>query len=155
MQSGGFAKGQAELKAAERDRKSQWQDLSDLGVCGPGENCPFGKHKDISGNIPLHTSVYSTEDGFQICAHMYTLSFFFLNRTLYMCVCIHIYMDLPVGSDSKGPPAMWETWVRSLDWEDPLEEGMATHSRIFALRIPRMEEPGELQSMGSQRVGHD
>ena len=52
----------------------------------------------------------------------------------------------------KNPPAMQETWVRSLDWEDPLEEGMATHSSILVWRIPRTEEPGGLQSLGSQRV---
>ena len=55
----------------------------------------------------------------------------------------------------KNPPAMWETWVRSLGWEDPLEEGMATHSSILAWRIPWTEEPGGLTSMGSHRVGHD
>jgi len=55
----------------------------------------------------------------------------------------------------KNLPAMWETWVRSLDQEDTLEKGMATHSSILACRIPRTEEPGGLQSMGSQRVGHD
>ena len=55
----------------------------------------------------------------------------------------------------KNPPAMWETWVRSLGWEDPLEEDMATHSSILAWRIPWTEEPGELQSIGSERVGHD
>ena len=55
----------------------------------------------------------------------------------------------------KSPPAMWETWVQSLGWEDPLEEGMAIHSNILACRIPQTEEPGGLQSMGSHRVGHD
>ena len=55
----------------------------------------------------------------------------------------------------KNPPAMWETWVRSLCWEDPLEEGMATHSSILAWRIPWTEEPGGVQSMGSQRVRHN
>ena len=55
----------------------------------------------------------------------------------------------------KHLPAMWETRVRSLDREDPLEKEMATHSSILAWRIPWMEEPGRLQSMGSQRVGHD
>ena len=54
----------------------------------------------------------------------------------------------------KNPPVMRETWVRSLCWEDPLEESMATHSSIFAWKIPRTEEPGGVQSMGSQRVGH-
>ena len=53
----------------------------------------------------------------------------------------------------KNLPAMGETWVQSLDWEDALEEGMATHSSFLAWRIPRTEEPGGLQSMGSQRVG--
>ena len=55
----------------------------------------------------------------------------------------------------KNPPAMWETWVRSLGWEDPLEKGMATHSSILAGRIPWTEEPGRPQSMGLQRVGHN
>ena len=55
----------------------------------------------------------------------------------------------------KNPPVMWETWVQSLGWEDPLEEGMATHSSILARRIPWIGEPGRLQSMGSQRVRHD
>ena len=48
-----------------------------------------------------------------------------------------------------------ETWVQSLGWEDPLEKEMATHSSVLAWRIPWTEEPGGLQSMGSQRVGHD
>jgi len=52
----------------------------------------------------------------------------------------------------KNLPAMWKTWVRSLGWEDPLEEGMETHSRILAMRIPWAEELGRLQSIGSQRV---
>ena len=55
----------------------------------------------------------------------------------------------------KCLPAMWETRVRSLDREDPLEKEMATHSSILAWRIPWMEEPGRLQSTGLQRVGHD
>ena len=55
----------------------------------------------------------------------------------------------------KNPPAMWETWVRSLGWEDTLEKGTATHSSILAWRIPWTEEPGGLQSLGSQGVGYD
>ena len=54
----------------------------------------------------------------------------------------------------QNPPAMQETWVPSLGWEDPLGEGMATHSSILAWRIPWTGEPGRLQSMGSQRVGY-
>ena len=55
----------------------------------------------------------------------------------------------------KNPTAMGETWVQSLGQEDPLEKGMATHSSIRAWRIPWTEEPGRLQSKGSQRVRHD
>ena len=55
----------------------------------------------------------------------------------------------------KRLPAMRETWVRSLSREDPLEKEMATHSSILAWRIPWTEERGGLQSLGSQRVGHN
>ena len=55
----------------------------------------------------------------------------------------------------KRLPAMQETWVLSLGREDPLEKEMATHSSTLAWKISWMEEPGRLQSMGSQRVGHD
>ena len=55
----------------------------------------------------------------------------------------------------KSLPAMQETRVQSLGWEYPLENGMATHSSILVWRIPWTEEPGELQSMGWQRSGHD
>ena len=51
----------------------------------------------------------------------------------------------------KNLSAMWETWVQALVWEDPLEKGMATHSSILAWRIPWTEEPGGLQSMGSEK----
>ena len=58
-----------------------------------------------------------------------------------------------VAQTVKNPPAVWETWVSSLGWEDPLEEGMATpHSSILAWRIPRTEEPGGHQAIGLQRV---
>ena len=56
---------------------------------------------------------------------------------------------------SKNPLAKKETWVLSLVPEDPLEKGMEIHSNILAWRIPWTEEPGGLQSMGSQRVDHD
>ena len=55
----------------------------------------------------------------------------------------------------KNLPAMQKAWVRSLGQEDPLEKGIATPSSLLAWRIPWTEEPGRLQSMGSQRVGHD
>ena len=67
-------------------------------------------------------------------------------------------MGLPCGSAVKNLPAMQktqETWVQFLGGEDPLEEDMAIHSSILAWRIPWTEEPGGLQSIGSQRVGHN
>ena len=60
-----------------------------------------------------------------------------------------------VAQLAKNPPAMWETWVQSLDWEDPLAKEKATYSSILAWRIPWTEEPDGLQSMGSQRVRQD
>ena len=60
-----------------------------------------------------------------------------------------------VAQRLKHLPAMWETWVRSLGQEDPLEKEMANHSSILAWRIPWTKDPGRLQSTGSQRVGHD
>ena len=60
-----------------------------------------------------------------------------------------------IAQSVKNLPAVQETWVQSLGGEDPLEKGMATHSSILAWRIPWTEEPGGLQFMGLQRVGHD
>ena len=60
-----------------------------------------------------------------------------------------------VAQRVKNLPSMQETQVQSLGWEDSLEKEMATHSSILAWRIPWTEEPGGLQSMGLQRVGHD
>ena len=64
-------------------------------------------------------------------------------------------LGFPGGSEAKVSATMQETQVQSLGWEDPLENGMATHSSILAWRIPWTEEPGRLQSMESQRVRHD
>ena len=60
-----------------------------------------------------------------------------------------------VAQTVKHLPAMWETRVRSLGWEGPLEKEMATHSSTLAWKIPWTEEPGRIQSTGSQRIGHD
>ena len=72
-------------------------------------------------------------------------------------MCMHIY-DIRgslVAQTVKNLLAMQETWVQSLGWEDPLQKGMATNFSILAWRTPWTEEPGGLQSMGSQRVWHD
>ena len=68
------------------------------------------------------------------------------------CLLRNLYA---VAQRVKHLPAMWETRVQSLGREDPLEKEMATHSSTHAWKIPWMEKPGGLQSMGSQRVGHD
>ena len=64
-------------------------------------------------------------------------------------------MGFPGGSVVKNPPTVQETWVQSLGQEELLEKEMATHSSILAWGIPWTEEPGGLQSVGLQRVGHD
>ena len=76
------------------------------------------------------------------------LSLRFQEAVTELGVCI-------VAQPAKNLPAMQETRVRSLGQEDPLEKGMATYSSILAWRIPWTEEPGWLQSMGSQRVRHN
>ena len=65
------------------------------------------------------------------------------------------FPQAPVAQTVKRLPAMRETWLQPLGREDPLEKEMATHSSILAWKIPWKEEPGRLQSMGLQRVGHD
>ena len=68
---------------------------------------------------------------------------------------MYAYEASLVAQMVKRQPAMRETQVQSLGWEDPLEKAMATHSSTLAWKITWTEEPGRLQSMGSQRVGHD
>ena len=78
-------------------------------------------------------------------AYLYPLSFPFYNEP------VHVSKGFPGGSVVKNLPAKQETQVQSLGGEDPLEEDMATHSRILAWEIPWTEEPGRLQSMGSPK----
>ena len=77
------------------------------------------------------------------------------NEALYFHTFVEHRSASLVAQMVKNLSAMWETWVRSLGWEDLLEEGMATHSNLPVGRIPWTEEPGRLQSVGSQRVGHN
>ena len=71
-----------------------------------------------------------------------------------MCHLVFTWTSL-VAQMVKCLSTTWETRVQSLVWEDPLEKDMAIHSSTIAWKIPRTEEPGRLQSMGLQRVGHD
>ena len=73
----------------------------------------------------------------------------------YYGLTLTLHYFFGVAQRLKRLPGMQETRVRSLDREDPLEKAMATHLSTLAWRIPWREEPGRLQSMGSQRVGHD
>ena len=69
--------------------------------------------------------------------------------------CLYISRASWLAQIVKNLSAMWEIWVQSLGQEDPLENGMVIHVSILAWRIPQIEEPGGLQSMGSKRVGQD
>ena len=77
------------------------------------------------------------------------------SRDITLSTKVHIVKASLVDQMVKNLPAMWETWVQSLGWEDPLKKEMATHSSILAWRIPWTKEPGRLQSKGSQRVRQD
>ena len=74
---------------------------------------------------------------------------------MFFFFLVDITIFKPVTQMVKHLPTMWETQVRTLGWEDPLEKEMATYSSTLAWKIPWMEECCRLQSMGSQRVGHD
>ena len=105
--------------------------------------------------------------------HPHHHSFFFVTRSLYLLISFTYFthsLDPSSGSHLiflciyeasltaqlvKNPPAVQETWVRSLGREDTMEKEMATHSSTLAWKIPWTEEPCWLQSMGLQRVGHD
>ena len=79
----------------------------------------------------------------------------FLSKQILQCLFNHSYLCRAslVVQMVKSLPTMQEIWVRSLGWEDPLQEGMETYSNILTWRLPWTEEPGGLQSMGSPRVG--
>ena len=85
-----------------------------------------------------------------VCVYLYDV---YIYTQIYMY--IHIYVAPLVTQMVKCLSTMWETWVRSLGKEDPPEKEMPIHSSTIAWKIPWTEEPGRLQSMGSQRVGHD
>ena len=127
---------------------------------------PKNSLEDLCTSICIHRSQYA------LCLFLSRSGS--CSRYLFFCTFLHIFSTCLCGSDpcavqhifqnvfdsGKASP-MAQQWVclwmqvRSLGLEDPLEEGMATHSSILAWRIPWTEEPGGLQSMGSQRVGHN
>ena len=78
--------------------------------------------------------------------HSYSVLVRIIELTVYTCVYVYMWASL-VAQTVKRLPGMWETWVWSLGWEDPLEKGMATQSSTLAWKIPWTEEPGRLQSV--------
>ena len=79
-----------------------------------------------------------------------------INICVYICKWPNFYLRASlVAPMVKNLPAMQETHIKSLGWKDPLEKGMATYSNVLTWRISWTEEPGRLQSMGCQRIGHD
>ena len=109
--------------------------------------------------VPLSLSLPAQESQCLFCflAILFLLDQSFLNSGLPKIVHSDsfYYKTSLVAQRVKRLPTMQETWVRSLGREDPLEKKMATHSSTLAWKIPWTEEAGKLQSMGSQRVGHD
>ena len=78
-----------------------------------------------------------------------------MSHSIIIYLAVKNVLTSLVAQMVKRLPTMRETQVRSLGWEDPLEKEMANHSSTLAWKIPWTEEPGRLQSMGSQKVGHD
>ena len=94
--------------------------------------------------------------GSSLCPHPLSMTEYSISSSMYSNLFpLMLFRDSLVAQTVKNSPAMQETRIRSLGWEDPLEKGMATHSSVLAWRIPWTKESGGLQSMGSQRVGHN
>ena len=100
----------------------------------------------------MHSECYGHRPNYSLYLH--------IDECKDLCIRIFIVLSFSavvflVAQTVKRLPATQETWVQSLGQEDPLEKGMAIHSSILAWRIPWTEEPGELQSMRSKRLGQD
>ena len=141
------------FNSLDGDLSSHWSGLIQISL--PVKCC-----LDPLPNPPFHPrySIFpiSLSSRFIIC--FFLLSSFSLRSSYFYLVSnseeVYLWTSL-VAQMVKCLPTMWETWVQSLGREDPPEKDMATHSSTLAWRIPWMEEPGGLKSMGPQRVGHD
>ena len=108
----------------------------------------------LCSNFPV--AIYFTYSNVYVSVLLSQIVPLSLSPAIFFLLCL--LQGFPDGSSDKESACQRrrpKTWVQSLDWEDPLEEGMATHSNILAWRILWIEEPGRLQSTRSQRVGHD
>ena len=119
--------------------------------------------RNVCSGLPLILALGCLSFDLELTSHLY-----FWRLILYQLFGLQIFSPIPrvsfhliygflslVAQMLKRLPAVWETWVQSLGQEGSLEKEMATHSSILAWRIPWMEEPGGLQSTGSQRIGHN
>ena len=104
--------------------------------------------------LPVSITSYWLISTCLLSLYKYLILYTYSNICVYMNINFIWYMSL-VTQTVKHLPTVWETWVRSLGQEDPLEKEMATHSSTLAWKIPWTEERSMLQSMGSQRVRHD
>ena len=111
------------------------------------------RNKNIGSCKELNTDVLSS---FICCSPKLNRTHMYVSRSWVKLCYIHNSRTASlVAQTVKYLPAVWKTQVRSLGWEDPLVKELATHSSTLAWKIPWTKEPGRLQSMGSQRVGHD
>ena len=114
---------------------------------------PLGEYKNIDVRMYLNLNYYQSKASRHSYRSTYINSMLTTDQRTDVKVVV-LWASL-VAQSLKHLPAMWETWIRSLGHEDPLEKEMATHSSILAWRIPWTEEPSWLQSMGLLRVAHD
>ena len=109
-------------------------------------------HTCILFQILFHYRLLQGKEYSSLCYTVGPFYLFYIQYWVSINPQILVYPSLQV---IKNPPAMWETWVRSLDWKNPLEEGMGTTPVFLPGEYSWTEEPGGLQSLGSQRVRHD
>ena len=105
--------------------------------------------------VHIHPSSSSFSSSHQIYKVVITIPILHKRELRFIVFKYIVFKTSLVARTVKRPSTMQETWVQSLGWEDPLEKEMAIHSSTIAWKIPWTEEPGRLQSMGSQRVGHN
>ena len=105
----------------------------------------------------LHLFISNTiANAANVITYRWTRTYFYLGiHVANIYLMVYTMQGLPGGSDGKESACSAQTWVQSVGPEDPLEEGMTTHSRILAWSFPWKRSLAGLQSMGSQRVGHD
>ena len=160
--------GKIEGRRRRGQQRTRWLDSVDMSLStlweivkegNLGGYSPRGhKELDTTQQLDSSNSNRSIHVGLPACSLREKVVGPYYTSTVSTCpfvICILNKWTSLVAQMVKLLPTMWETWVQSLGQEDPLEKETATHSSILAWKIPWMEEPGGLQSMGSQRVGHD